>query len=132
MPLQDLEVGLLIDADHYRVVRRRQVQAHDVADLGLQLRVGAELERLDPVRLEVPLAPDPGDPHIRDAQLGGQQPTRPVRHPQPRRRRFQRRQHHRDLIDLRRATRLLPVRQAADPFGGIPLLPRDHRRAPGP
>ena len=42
------------------VSRWVQVEPDHVAQLGFQLRVGGELECLDPVRLDVPLAPDPG------------------------------------------------------------------------
>ena len=133
-PVQGLDLGFLVDRQHHGLLRRVQVEPDDVAYLGLQLRVGGELERLPPPRLQAPLAPDPGNPHVRDPQLGGQQPARPVRHPQPLRRRLQRRQHHRHLIHLRLPARLRPVLQPSDPLGRIPFLPRDHRRLahPGP
>ena len=133
-PVQGLDLRFLVHGQHDCLLRRVQVEADDVADLRLQLRVGGELERLPPPRLQPPLPPDPGHPHIRDAQLAGQQPGRPVRDPQLARRRLQRRQHDRDLIDLRRPARLRPVLQPPDPLRGIPLLPRDHRRLrhPGP
>jgi hypothetical protein len=133
-PVQGLDLRFLIDRQHHRLVGRVQVEPDDVADLGLQLGVGGELERLPPPGLQAPLAPDPRDPHVGDPQLAGQQPGRPVRHTQPLRRRLQRRQHHRHLVHLRRAARLRPVPQAGDPLGRIPFLPRDHRRLrhPGP
>ena len=133
-PLQRLGLGLLIHAQDDSLVRRVEVQAHHVADLGLQLRVGGELETLRPPRLQPELPPHLGDLHIRQAQLSGQQPGRPVRHPQPLRRRLQRRQHHRHIIGGPRLARLRPVLQPADPLGRIPPLPRDHRRLghPGP
>jgi hypothetical protein len=53
-----------------------------IADLELQLWIGAELEHLDPVRLDVPLAPDRRHAGERDAQLARQEPRRPVRDPQ--------------------------------------------------
>ena len=68
-PVQGLDLGLLVDREHHRLLRRVQVQPDDVADLGLQLRVGGELERLAPPRLQAPLSPDPGHPHVGDAQL---------------------------------------------------------------
>ena len=55
--LQRLALGLFIHADHHGVLGRVQVQAHDVADLGVQLRVGGELEPLSAVRLQAELAP---------------------------------------------------------------------------
>ena len=52
------------------------------------------LEGLAPPRRQAPLAPDPGDPHVRDpAEEIVQQPARPVRHTEPLRRRLQRGQH---------------------------------------
>ena len=81
-PVQRLDLGFLIHADHHRVLRRRQVQPHEITDLRLQLRVGGELERLQAVRLDAPLAPDPGHRRERDPQLGRQEPGRPVRDPQ--------------------------------------------------
>ena len=50
--VEGLGLGLLVDADHDRVHGRIQVDPDNVADLGLQLRVGAELERLDLPRLQ--------------------------------------------------------------------------------
>jgi hypothetical protein len=85
-PVQRLDLAFLVDADDDRVVGRGEVQADDVADFRLELRVGRELERLDPVRLDAPFPPDPGDRRERDPQLGGQEPCRPVRDPQPLRR----------------------------------------------
>jgi hypothetical protein len=43
-----LNLRLLIDAEHHRLLRRMQVQPDYVADPALQLRIGAELERLLP------------------------------------------------------------------------------------
>jgi hypothetical protein len=37
-PVRGLNLRFVIDADHDRVLWRRQVQAHDVADLGFELR----------------------------------------------------------------------------------------------
>jgi len=53
-------LGLLVDADHHGLSRRTQVQADDVADLALEFRVGGELERLRPPRLQAEAVPDPG------------------------------------------------------------------------
>lgn len=69
-----------------------------------------------------------GDRVVAGAQLLGQQPGRPMCHTQPGRRRLQGGLHHRDLVDLPRATRLGPVIQAAQALGRVPLLPRDHCR----
>jgi hypothetical protein len=39
-PLQGLQLRLLVHAQHHRRARRVQVEPHDVADLGLELRGG--------------------------------------------------------------------------------------------
>ncbi len=49
--VQGLDLRLLVDAEHHRLVRRVQVQADDVPDLLDQEGVGGEFERLLPVRL---------------------------------------------------------------------------------
>ena len=85
-PLQGLALGLLVDADHDGVLGRVQVEADDVADLGVELRVGGELEPLGAVRLQAEPAPQPGDRVVADldllvpAQPVRQPPARPVRH----------------------------------------------------
>ena len=130
-PVQGLDLGLLVNADHHRVIRGCQIQTHDVANLGFQVRVGAELERLDPVRLDLPLTPDPRHRCERDAQLSSQEPGRPVRDPQPRWRAAvigQRRHHHIGLADLRRPARPRLILQRRDPASLIPIPPADYRR----
>ena len=77
---QRLDLGLLVHAQHDRVRRRVLVQPDHVADLGLQLRIGGELERLGLPRLEIMLGPNPGHRAVAEPQLGGQQPRRPVGH----------------------------------------------------
>jgi hypothetical protein len=76
--LQRLDLGLLVHTPHDGVRRWVQVQPDHVADLGLQLRIGGELERLGLPWLEVVLGPDPGDRAVADTQLAGQQPRGPV------------------------------------------------------
>jgi hypothetical protein len=65
-----------------RPLRRVQAQPDDVADVGFQLRVSGELERLGTPGLEVVVAPDAGRGVVADAELCGQQPGRPVGDPQ--------------------------------------------------
>ena len=140
-PVQGLDLALFIDADHHGVLRRRQVQAHDVADLGLQLRVGGELEPLYPVRLQAELAPQDRDRVMADAdalnplQPVRQPPARPVRHArglQRLRRRGHRRgqdlAHHRIGQDPPRAARPGRVLQPSQPRLGVLAAPLDHRR----
>ena len=59
--VQRLDLGFLVHAEHHRLVRRVQVQPDHVADLGVQPRVGGELEALRPPRLQAPFPPDVRD-----------------------------------------------------------------------
>jgi len=58
-PLQRLDLRFLIHREHRGVRRRGQVQAHDVADLLDQQRVGGDLEVLGPPGLQPEAPPDP-------------------------------------------------------------------------
>jgi hypothetical protein len=64
-PVESLDLALLIDAEHHRLLRRMQVKADHVGDLLLQLGVGAELEAARAVGLEVMVLP--GSEHRRPA-----------------------------------------------------------------
>ncbi len=57
--IQCLHLRFLVDAQHNRRLRRVHIQPDHIADLHVQLRIGGELERLPPPRLQVPLPPDP-------------------------------------------------------------------------
>jgi hypothetical protein len=61
VPRIGLDLGFLVHAQHDRLVRRAEIQPDDVAELCLELRVGGELERLGPPRLQSLLPP-----HVRD------------------------------------------------------------------
>src|SRR5215203_4600065 len=50
-PVQRLDLGLFVHTQHDRVLRRPQIQTDHIGDLGLQLGVGRELERLGLPRL---------------------------------------------------------------------------------
>ena len=84
-PVERLDLGLLVDREDDRPLGRREIQPDDVPDLGLERRVGAELERLDPVRLEARLGPDPLDGRDRGADPGRHPPSAPVGRPVGRR-----------------------------------------------
>jgi len=114
-----------------------QVQPDDIADLGVQLGVGTELEGLHPPRLQVPFAPDPGHRREPDLQLGGQQSRRPVRHAEMRRWSAvigNGGHHNVNLVDLGRSATARHIPQGTDPASFISIAPADHRRAarPGP
>ena len=44
--VERLDLALLVDAEHQRAVRRRQIEAYDVADLVHEVRIARQLERL--------------------------------------------------------------------------------------
>ncbi len=127
-PVQGLDLGFLVHAQHDRVLRRVQVQADHVGDLADQLRVGGEPKRLRPPRLDPVLPPRLGHCGVGDAQLPGQQPGGPVRHRQLPRRRRQRRGDDRRMVDRPGPTRALLVVQTRHPAGLVTLPPADHRR----
>ncbi len=133
-PVERLDLGLLVDADHHRLLRRVQIQPDDVADLGVQLRVGGELERLPLPRLQIMLPPDAGDRGEGNPQVCAQQPSRPVRHPQGLRRGRQRGHHDRQVIDHRRTTRPIEITETRDARLLIAATPGQHRgpRHPDP
>ena len=110
--------------DHDRVVGRRRYTPDGVPDLRLQLRLGAERERLDPVRREAPTCASPGHRWRRrsPARPPGTGPTardaQPVRRPPAVR---QRRHLDVDLVDLRRPA-----------TGAHPPVPRSRPARTGP
>ena len=108
-----LDLGLLVDAEHDRVLRRGEVQPDDVGDLGDQFGVGGELERLHPPRLHPVLAARSAAPSRRRSfRCVGEQPGRPVRDPELLRRRRQRRGEDLRPIHRPRPTRPRLIAQA--------------------
>lgn len=79
--VQGLDRGLLVHAEHGRMLRRVQVQADNVSGLGLELRIVGSQIALKPMRLELVLGPDARHRHVRDgtAEFGGELARRPVR-----------------------------------------------------
>jgi hypothetical protein len=66
-PIEGLDLALLIDTEHHRMLRRVQLEPDHIRDLVLQLGVGAELEAASAIGLEVVIPPDPQ--HRRPAGL---------------------------------------------------------------
>ena len=66
LAVQRLDRGLLVDAEHRRVLRRVQVQPDHVGRLGLEVRVVGGQVALQPMRLEAVLGPDARHRHVRD------------------------------------------------------------------
>ena len=132
-PVQRLDLRLFIDTDHHRLVGRVEIQPDHITNLGVQLGVGGELERLAPPRLQgVPVPPDPGHRGERNTQMLAQQPSRPVRDPQRLGRSLNGRDHHRDIVDHRRTTRAVQIAKRRYPAGLIPVAPLNHRRTRNP
>jgi hypothetical protein len=131
-PVQGLDLGLLVDREHDRVLGRVEVEPDDVDDLGFQFGIGGEPEALGAPRLHAVLAPDARHGVIGDLQVPGQQPARPVRDAVLLRRRRQRHRDHLRPVDPARAPRPVLVVQACDALGLIPVPPGDHRRARHP
>ena len=126
-PLQRLDLRFFVHGEDYRVRRRRQVQAHDVADLVNQQRVGGDLEVLGPPGLQAEGPPDAVHGRRGDAYLPGQLPFRPVRGPF--RHLFQGAHHH--LLDLgvgdgARHSRPGLVAEPVQPAGQEPGPPLRH------
>ena len=105
-PVERLDLGLLVEAQDDRPLGRGEVEPDDVADLGLELRVGAELERLGPMGLDADRLPDPPDRRLAHRHPVRQAPGAPMARPVGRRLQG----------------------QGDDP---IPVLPPVRRRAPG-
>jgi len=131
-PVQRLDLRLLIDAQHDRVLRRRQVEPDDIDDLADQLRVGGELERLNPPWRDAVVTPRLRHGPVTDPQVPAQESARPVGQPVLLRRRLERRGDDVAVIDRPRATRARIIVQPRDPLRGVPIAPVDHRRARHP
>jgi hypothetical protein len=77
-PVERLDLGLLVDGEHDRSLGRYEIEPDDVADLGHEVGVGAELERLRPMGLETHRSPDPPNRRLAHAQAFGQSAGAPV------------------------------------------------------
>ena len=76
-PVEGLDLGLLVHAQHHGLLRRVVVEADDVDDLLDEQRVGGQLERvLDWWGLRLEFPPDPADGRLR--QAGCASPSRPA------------------------------------------------------
>jgi len=113
-PAQRLDLRLLIETHHDGVRRRIQIEANDVVNLVLGSRVGRELERRHPMRLEGVGAPKAMNRAVGDTGLPGELAGRPMG--QTRRRRLQGQGDDLGALpgrDCRRPTRPRPVVQPA-------------------
>src|SRR6185503_10799871 len=74
-----LHRGLFVGAQHDRVLRRVQIQTHDIDELLLELGVARHLERVDSVRFETQLLPYPLHSALRHPGNPGHRPCAPMR-----------------------------------------------------
>ncbi len=126
--VQRLHLGLLVDTQHDRVLRRGEVEPDHVGDLRDQLGVGGELERLRLPRLDAVVLPRLGDRDVADLQPGGEQPARPVRHSQTLRWRRQRGLHDPPRIHRAGPARPVLIDQPGQTTVAVPVAPQVHRR----
>jgi len=77
-PLERLDLRLLVEGEHHRVVRRIHIQADDIPNLVDELGVGRHLERLRDVRFEPERPPDAADHRVTHPGLRGHRPRAPV------------------------------------------------------
>ena len=78
-PIKSLNGALFIHAEHGRVGRRLEIEPNNVGRLGLEGRIVADHVMTPPERLQTGLGPHPSDPHVTDAQLGGELAGTPMR-----------------------------------------------------
>ena len=76
--VQGLHRGLLVHAQHDRVLRRVQVQPDDIDQFLLEFRIVRHLERLHQMRFQPPRRPDPLDRRLRHPDLRRHRPTGPM------------------------------------------------------
>jgi hypothetical protein len=79
--VQGLNGGLLLDAEHGRVLRRVQIEAEDVGGFAFELGIVAGHVAFQAVRLQARFLPNPMHGVFADAQRGGQFAATPVRGP---------------------------------------------------
>ena len=108
--VESLNLALLVDTQHDGLVRRVQVQPHDVGQLLGERRVGRQLEGLDAVGLQAVRVPDALDRRAADAGCLGHRAAAPVGG--ARRRLVQRRMH--DSLDLMLGDPRFPTAAGAD------------------
>ena len=127
-PVQRLDLGFLVDAQHHGPLRRVVVETHDVDDLLHEQRVVRQLEPVLDMGFEVEPLPDPPDGGRTQAAALGHRGTRPVGGIL---RQFLQGRHH-DVLDLVEQDRRRPagpwlVEQAVQPRGDEPGPPAVHR-----
>jgi len=127
--IQRLNLALLVDTEHQRVLRRIEIEADDSRQFLEKPGVARQFERLAQVGFEIVAPPDVADGRLADPEVLRQQPATPVRHPW--RGGLQRRIH--DLLKLLGPVARLAaaprrhVPQPLEPRCRIPCPPQGHR-----
>ena len=78
LPVQRLDLRFLVYTQDDSPVWRGHVQPDDILHLVYKQRIGGQLERLAPVRLQAERSPDPADGGVRQARLGRHAADRPM------------------------------------------------------
>lgn len=81
LAIERLDCGLLIDAEHRRVLRLMQIQPDDIGSFALKVWIVRGEVALQPMRAQPVLAPHPRHHHVTDADLGGKFARAPVGRP---------------------------------------------------
>src|SRR5665213_756394 len=79
--IQRLNLAFFVNAKHHSLLRRIQIQTHDVGHLLQKLRITRQLESPGKMRLQLMRAPNAVDRGLADALIPGHGPATPVRHP---------------------------------------------------
>ena len=123
-PLQRLDLRLLVHAQNQRIVRWIHVQTDDVANFLDQQRIGRQLERLNPMRLQPKRPPDAAHRHVAQAHPLGHVTSAPMR--STLRRRLQSQSHdllHLLVVHASRCTRSRLIQQSIQPICEKPTPP---------
>jgi len=78
-PVERLDLGLLVDAEDQRFFGRIKIERNDVGEFGVEIWVGAELEVINPMRLQATPAPHLVHARRWQAEVLGQFPHAPMR-----------------------------------------------------
>ncbi len=122
-----LDLRLFVHAQHQRPFGRVQIEADDVGQFGVEFRVAAELEGLDPVRLQTVLLPDAMHGHEAEADLLGQTPRAPMGGVLGR---AHGRRYYRQFLSSANPARpsaAMPALEAREPFALVTPSPQTHR-----
>ena len=77
--VEGLDLALLIDAEHQRLVGRIEIKSHDVLDLFGKIGIVGDFEAAHQMRFKAVFMPDTLDARVADAHLSGHRTHAPVR-----------------------------------------------------